>query len=252
MFNELAFIHEKLLFTKQEFSQFLGKTTSASMTLHNYMKRGLIANVRRNLYCACDLATKSPVPEKMQIASALSETACVGYHSALEYHGLCHQVFYSVYVQSKNRFNDVDFNGIQYHYCKQTHSCGIVNPTYNNMVRVTDLERTLIDCCDRVDFAGGIEELLHCLESRPLLSEQKLLEYLRIFNKDILYKKCGYIMELAGMKLSPNFFTTCLEHSRNSVSYLENKSDNMFVSKWRLYVPQYISHIKEEVQDELI
>lgn len=244
MLNELTFIHEKLLFTKQDFSQLSGKLTSASATLHNYMKRGLIVSVRRNLYCACDLATKSPIPEKMQIASALSDTACVSYHSALEYHGLGHQVFYFVYVQSETRFNDVDFNGIQYHYYKQSHLCGVVNPIYNYMVRVTDLERTLIDCCDRVDLAGGVEELLHCLESRPLVNEQKMLEYLKIFNKDVLYKKCGYIMELADIKLTSNFFNTCLEHSRKSVSYLENKNDKLFVAKWRLYVPEYINQTK--------
>lgn len=252
MLDQLSFVHKKLLFTKQDFSQYTGKPSSASMTLHNYVKQGLVANVRRNLYCACDLATKSPIAEKMQIASALSGTACVSYHSALEYHGLGHQVFYNIYVQSQTRFNDVDFDGIQYKYCKQNNMCGVINPTYNNMVRVTDLEKTLIDCCDRIDLAGGLEELLHCLEARPLVDERKMLEYLKCYNKDILYKKCGFVMEFSGMSISQKFLEICLEHSRKSVSYLEDSSDSVFIAKWRLYVSDYINQKIEEERDEII
>ncbi len=252
MLNELSFIHGKILFTKQEFIQFTGKAASAGATLRNYVKRGLIVNIRRNLYCACNFATKLPMAEKMQIATALSETACVSYHSALEYHGLGHQVFFFVYVQSRTRFNDVEFGGILYKCCKLTHSCGIVNSVYNKMVRVTDIERTLIDCCDRIDLAGGLEEFLHCLEAIPFVNENKMLEYLKVINKEVLYKRVGYIMELAGIKLSQKFFDTCLLHSRNSVSFLEDASNDVFVAKWRLYVPSFVNQLNGEDLYELV
>lgn len=188
----------------------------------------------------------------MQIASALSGTACVSYHSALEYHGLGHQVFYTVYVQSGTRFNNVLFNGMEYQYHKLTHMCGIENPAYDQMVRVTNLERTLIDCCDRIDLAGGVEELLHCLESKPMVNEKKMIEYLASFNKSVLYKKVGYVMEKAGIRLSKDFFHLCLSHCRKSVSYLESDTDKAFVAKWRLYVPESVNYSEDTIQDEII
>ncbi|MCQ2053097.1 MAG: transcriptional regulator [archaeon] len=252
MVDYLSFIYGKLLFTKEDFVQFTGNSASAGVTLRNYVKRGLIANIRRNLYCACNLATKLPEAGKMQIASALSGTACVSYHSALEYHGLGHQVFYCVYVQSETRFNTFNFDGIEYKYYKQVQKCGIQNMSYDKMVRVTDLERTIIDCCDRIDLAGGIEELLHCLENTPMVNEKKMLDYLKVFDKAVLFKKVGYVMEVAGIKLSQEFFDTCMMQSRKSVSYLESNTDKVFVAKWRLYVPEYMKQLTEDYQDAII
>ena len=34
---------------------------------------------------------------------------------------------------------------------------GVITPKGNPYVHVTDLERTVIDCCDRIERAGGIE-----------------------------------------------------------------------------------------------
>ena len=72
---------------------------------------------------------------------------------------------------------------------------GVITPKGNPYVHVTDLERTVIDCCDRIERAGGIEELLHCMEGISLLDEPKLEKYLALYNKAFLYQKVGFILE---------------------------------------------------------
>lgn len=72
---------------------------------------------------------------------------------------------------------------------------GVITPKGNPYVRVTDLERTVIDCCDRIERAGGIEELLHCMEGISLFDESKLEKYLALYNKAFLYQKVGFILE---------------------------------------------------------
>ena len=46
----------------------------------------------------------------------------------------------------------------------------------DSLVRVTDLERTIIDCLDRLDRAGGVEEFIHSLAmiNHSIFSEEEL------------------------------------------------------------------------------
>ena len=90
---------------------------------------------------------------------------CISYHTALEFHGLAHQPFNEVFVKSMTRFNPFSFDDVDYTYCRQTKEIvGMMTPKGNPYVRVTDMESTLLDSFDRIDRAGGIEELLHCME----------------------------------------------------------------------------------------
>ncbi len=56
-------------------------------------------------------------------------------------------------------------------------------------VRITDLERTVIDSIRDFNKIGGFEELLNCLESVHYLDETKLKRYLDIYNTQGLYQK---------------------------------------------------------------
>ncbi len=57
-------------------------------------------------------------------------------------------------------------------------------------VRVTDMERTILDSINDLDKIGGLEELLRCLELINYADEEKLLLYLKLtFHKQVLYQK---------------------------------------------------------------
>lgn len=125
-----------------------------------------------------------------EIGSHLSHTACISYHTALEFHGLAHQPFNEVFVKSMTRFNSFSFDDVDYTYCRQTKEIvGMMTPKGNPYVRVTDVESTLLDCFDRIDRAGGIEELLHCMEGIVLLNEERLIDYLARYDKAFLYQR---------------------------------------------------------------
>ena len=150
--------NEKLrIFTLEELSEVLkGKLKSVQGVLASYKQQGWIVSIRRNTYCMVDIASKQPVCNKYEIGSHLSPTACISYHTALEFHGLAHQPFNEVFVKSLSRFNSFAFEDIDYTYCRQTKEIiGVMNPKGNPYVRVTDVESTLLDCFDRIDRAGG-------------------------------------------------------------------------------------------------
>ena len=115
------------------------------------------------------------------------------------------------------------------------------------------MERTLLDCFDRIDRAGGIEELLHCMEGVVLIDEEKLAAYLAAFDKAFLYQKTGYLLERIKEQshISDSLIELCREKGTKSVKWLTNNDESdTFVNRWRLYVPQVLT--QKEMDYELI
>ena len=252
MADTLNIIYKLRIFTVGELAKALNNNVKyVEGLLARYKKQGWIAQIHRNLYCAVDIASGQSVCRKYEIGSHLSETACIGYHSALEFHGIAHQPFNEVFVKSQTRFNPFAHEDVDYVYCRNIgESYGVVVPKGNPYVKVTDLEATLIDCFDRIDRAGGIEELLHCMEAVFLVNENKLAEYLAGYDKAFLYQKTGYLLERIKEQanISDSLIDLCRSKGIQSVKWLTNSDDSdTFVNKWRIYVPRELTEKEENV-----
>ena len=106
----LSILYKLRIFTLDELSEALkGKVKSVEALLARYKQQGWIVAIRRNTYCMKDIASGLPVCDKYEIGSHLSLTACISYHTALEFHGLAHQPFNEVFVKSMTRFNPFSF-----------------------------------------------------------------------------------------------------------------------------------------------
>ena len=219
----------------------VAKPTAAKILLRQ-QARGLVRSVRRNMYTAIDPGSDRPVADRYEIAAHISPTSYIGWHSALEFHGLAQQVFFKAYVGNHRRFSDFTFDGTEFAYCASPCDAGVISPGSNPEVRVTDLERTLIDCCDHIDRAGGPEELMHSLEGIVMLDEDKLCQYLEAYHKAFLYQKVGFILErIKGQAhISDSVIELCRKHARNNVKRLTATGEaTHYVGRWKLYVPEY-------------
>lgn len=247
--------HTLKLFTLKDVIFLTGTERSAKELLRSYSQKGLVVQIRRNLYSVTDLATRATVATKFEIGSRISESSYISYHSALEYHGIAHQQFFTLYVSSESRFNDFDFEDIHYAYCKSNLSKGIEIPPMDSKVKVTNLERSLIDCFDRIDRAGGLEELIHSISMLTYLDENKLLDYLDVYNKTFLYKKTGFILNYfqRDLKLSDNFIDYCHKKGSASVKYLTDAQESdTFHKKWKIYAPKNILSFLEQGTNEFV
>ncbi len=241
-----SFIYKLRVFSLNDVIRHLGLTHSAaSGALARWQAQGIVRMVRRNLYLVINPATDMPFADKYELSSYVTPSSYVGWHTALEFHGLAHQSFYNSFVGSERRFTSFHFEEIDYEYCaspfEASEQLGIIRPLGNPYVRVTDLERTIVDCCDRIDRAGGPEELLHCLEGASLLDENKLAKYLALYDKAFLYQKVGFILEQGKgfHHINDEFVSMCHVKGAVHTKRLTNGGDsNLFVSKWKLYVPQ--------------
>lgn len=225
-------------FTRTDVVALTGSEKAADSLLTSYRKRGLIDLVRRGLWVVLGLDDGQPVASRYRIASAVAEDACVSHHSAFEYHGLANQVLYETYVSTNRRFAPFDYDGVSYRHVATRLRRGFsVQP---DGVRVTDVERTVLDSINDVDKIAGLEEVLACLSLVPVLDPDMLLDYLADYSKQALYQKTGFLLGLYAnqLRLPETFFTACEAHIGKGVSYVGNSSNGVYNRQWQLVVPQ--------------
>ena len=214
--------------------------------IFNMLKAKRIVKIKKDLYALINPLTNNIYANKYEIASLISDSSYVSYHSALEYYGLTNQVFTNITVSSLSRFRDFDFDGINYSL-KITNDDFMVNQ--ENEIRITSLEKTIIDCIDRIDLAGGIEELLEALDLLEYVDEDELIKALIHYGKKILFRKTGYLLSFYKdeLSLSNKLFDLCAKYvNGNKFYFLEDEYYDLKIDKkWNLFVPNNLFSLKD-------
>ena len=241
LYKELARLR---CFSYADMVQLIGSEKAADWQIKTYLKKGYIERVRRNVYVVISMETEQPIANRFQIASQATQDACISHHSAFEYYGYANQVFYEVYFSTCKNVRPFTYDGLQYTPLSNPSAIEILD--MNNGVKVTSLERTVIDSIFDMDKIAGLEEILRCLELIPSLNEEKLLDVLEGYSKKQLYQKVGYILEFykKDLSLSKDFFLKCISCSSSSKTYLTQEiRDNIFHPKWLLYAPKNLKQL---------
>lgn len=225
-----------------------GSPANAPQVLNAMVKEGSVRRVRQNLYTCKDFVNGGDVATHFDIASKITPSSFIAYHSAFEFYGFYNQVFNEVQVCSKSRFTNFDDKGYMYRYFASDIQCQI-NTVRG--VRVTSIERTIVDSINMLGKVMDTEELLKCLELIHVLSEQKIKEMLLVYNKDILFRKVGYILSYfkEEFRLSDGFFEFCKDKSDVShIGYLCNNEIRKleFVKEWGLYAFKNLRTLTEK------
>lgn len=233
-------LSKKPVFDMQFVESLTGNLKTAYSAINRFIKKGYVIKVKNNIYSPIDLSTGHILANKYQIACALREDAYLSYHSALEYHGLSNQVFNEIYVSSKSRFNHFEFQGVQYKYVAPKINIGVVYASNIENIRLTDIERTIIDSIYQINKITGYEELINAIEIAHHLDENKLYAYLKVYNIQSLYQKTGYILEKYQSKFgfTKQFFEKCKSEVKHGVVYLvDDSSESKFNNVWQVMEP---------------
>ena len=229
--------------SKKDIEEIAGSEATAESVIYFYLRKGLIERVKRDLYAVISLETRQPIASRYHIASKLSADACISHHSAFEFYGYANQVFYEVYVTSTSRFRDFVYDGVSYHRMSPKGDGDVVTV---GDVRVTSLERTVIDSIKDMERTGGLEELVRCLLLIPALDEERLLKALHAYELGLLYQKSGYVLSSLNdsLKLSPGFFEQCRKNSSDSRGYLAKERNGYVLHpEWKLYAPADLQQV---------
>ncbi len=125
----------------------------------------------------------------------------ISHYSALELHEMVTQPLFTVYVSSPKRKAVKKALGatFKFIYIRPQNIWGIEDiwVTPNHKVSASDIERTIIDCLNRPELAGGISEVAKGLwAKRNNIDLSKLVAYAKRFGKKSVAKRLGYLLEI--------------------------------------------------------
>lgn len=235
-------------FSLNDACKIIGNISATKKYLNKMVKAGYVNKIRKNLYTCYDFSLKEDCANRFQIASSINENSYVSYHSAFEFYGFYNQFFNEIQVSSNKRFLCFEYHGYSY-------ECYLndIDVQIDNIqgVKVTSIERTIIDSINMLGKVMDVEELFKCLDLMSFINEKKLLDVLDIYNKEVLYRKTGYILSFYQdeLNLTDSFFDICLFKgiTSNHGFLVNNEKDNkIFDSKWGLYINQNLKDLKDK------
>lgn len=165
----------------------------------------------------------------------------IGYYSALQIHNLITQpsLKEQIVVNSQIKPSIIEIRGVkfQFIYHNSKHFFGYKKTWIDsfNKVLCSDLEKTIIDCLHKPDYAGGIVEIAKAIYiAKDKLKYDQLLSYVVKFGSQSVPKRLGYILELLGIN------TPCIEELNkiltDSIAILDTTTprEGAINTRWRI------------------
>lgn len=187
------------------------KDSALRELLTDMTRRGLLMRVKRGLYHVIPYE-KDPdsfMPDWHLLPEYLVEDGeyYIGYYSALQIHNLITQpsLQEQIVVSKQQRPSVLKIKNIpfQFIFHNEKHFFGkkkIWVDDYNK-VFCSDLEKTIVDCLFKPDYAEGIVEVARAIYiSREKIRFDLLLEYIIKFNSQAVIKRLGFLLELLEIK----------------------------------------------------
>jgi predicted transcriptional regulator of viral defense system len=203
-----------------------------------------------------------------ELVQSIDERGYFSHYTAMAVHGLTEQLPKAIYFNIEQSLRpgggDLTQAGINRSFataCRTTNNIatfqqhtihllnggntdqlGVIEKPYgsNATIRVTNLERTLIDIVVRAVYSGGIAEVAKAYaEAADRVSINRLCAYLRQIGFTYPYhQSIGYYLERSG-KYKPSQISQLQEFKIEFDFRLDYKmKETEYIEKWRLFVPK--------------
>ncbi len=202
---------DKTIFTVEDAQRITGSSSAATLLLlSDLVRKRWLIRLTRGKYLIVPLSAGEKAEHSENwyvIAKNLIEPFpyYVSYYSALEIHEMTIQPIYTVYISTPNRKRPKEILGATYRFVYvllESMEWGIEDTwvTPSQKVKVSDLERTIIDCLDRPDLCGGISEIAKGIwAKRNEIDYQRLIHYAKLLNRKSVAKRLGFLLETYGL-----------------------------------------------------
>ncbi len=235
---------------------------TSNALLRKHLAAGRLIRVRRGVYAAVPRATD---PDKAMVdpylvATQLANDAVVAYHGALQFHGRTYSVARRFHYLTRGRARPSSFRGAEFVPVRAAPSLrdlpdlggGILEqPHAGGTVRVTTLERALVDVFDAPDKGGGWEEIWRSLESVEFFDLDAVIDYTRTLGSAIAAARVGLFLDQhrEPLMVEDAHLDRLRELGPKGPRYFDPKRQpGKLVTAWNLVVPERIlSRAWEEV-----
>lgn len=255
-----TFFETHPVFRFEEFAQFMqveGSERAASwrQQLSYHHKAGKLIHIRKSLYAVKPVSSTEEDfwIDPYLIASKASTDAILSHHTALELHNLAYSTFEELtfltsqgikpFTYQNQRFRSICFPRVLVTQNQVNKNVELIQ-RQGLRIKITSLERTLVDILDRPDLAGGWEEVWRSLDHVVHFDPQKLIEYALMLNNATTIAKVGVFLEQrpAYLKVDSSYIDKLLPHIPKQKHYLNRskRTKSKYIKKWHLMVPQEI------------
>jgi predicted transcriptional regulator of viral defense system len=181
----------------------------------------------------------------LAIASAVLDESYVGWWSAASYHGFTTQKPATVFVAVRKQMAPRIIEGaeIKFVMVEARKFFGFKSyNVYGRSTRISDPEKTLLDCVDRPDLAGGPTELARIVHSAMAeVDQEKLIAAAMKMDSKSLLQRLGFLSDLVARPLTEELrsnIRAALPKKAHSTfgARVRRKDDVGYVADWGLHV----------------
>lgn len=183
------------------------KKSTLRELLSDMTKRGLLMRLKDGVYYIIPYEANAEnfMPDWHLIAEHLVNDAnyYIGYYSALQIHNLITQpsLKEQIVVSKQMRPSEIKITDVpfQFIYHNEKHFFGAKKIWIDsfNKVLCSDLEKTIVDCFFKPDYAGGIVEIARAIyTSKDKIKYDTLLDYVKKFESQAVIKRLGFLLEM--------------------------------------------------------
>jgi predicted transcriptional regulator of viral defense system len=197
---------DKQVFTTEDARAVTGVSVHAvDLLIAKLIKKKWLIRLNRGVYLIVPLSAGEEAEYSENwfvVAKYLIEPAdyCLSHFSALEIHEMTTNPVLTVYVSTPVRRIQKKIAGATYRFvtAKPTDMWGSEAAwvTPSQKVRVSDLERTIVDCLDRPDLSGGVIEVARGIwAKRDAIDFDRLSSYVARLGRKSVAKRLGFLLE---------------------------------------------------------
>lgn len=254
------FFRQRPVFTKREFVEFLAdegthniRTQDSLLDYHT--RTGRILRVRRGLYAVLEAGADPamyPV-DPFLLAAKMTKDSVLAYHTALEFHGKAYSIYEHFFYLTGHAPRPVSFRSFRFRSvpfpktlrAKKEEKFGVLESERAGIsVRVTGLERTLVDVLDRPNLTGSWEEVWRSLESIEFFDLDQLIRYALLLENTTTVAKVGFFLDQhrETLMVEDNHLKPLQKFHPRQPHYFDRakRKDGRLVKEWNLVVPAAI------------
>jgi predicted transcriptional regulator of viral defense system len=223
--------------------------------LRQHVRAGRLLHVRRGLYAVVPrgISAEHVEIDPFLLASRIAPDSVIAYHAALQLHGRAHSLSRRLTYLTCTRAKPFEFRGTAFVPVPVRPSLrrlpdlggGLVEVRRGSLgVRVTTLERTLVDVLDAPRHGGGWEEIWRSLESVEYFDADAVTDYALKLGSAVTVAKVGFFLEQhrEELMIEEGHLERLREHAPARPTYLERgkRESGKLLARWNLVVPERV------------